>query len=405
MKYIVLFIGLLFPLIVSAQRDNYETLMEKGKAEFKKDFENQDFELAVFYLDKAVKMKPNDPEANYFLGYAYSRLNAKDGKTMIGMSLDLTYKTSEHFEKVIKVSPKYKGEMLLLDPYSKLTSEWGSLAMSFWHQGKRDSALWAFSEGKKRGGFNEFFLALSRKSLDDCAKNSILISSGDNTTIPLWYVQIKEKHRTDVSVVDISLLNTDWYPAYLAENKLVGFDLPRSILDTVQYCEWKDSVLSIGDFSWTVKPSYYDQIILRGDRVFLSLLRDNQFRREMYFTSGFMEESRLSLGPYILPLIETDKLNINNNAGFSSEEYLSELGKFLQIMKLIDFNSPDQIGYSEIIRDRILEKMRVMIETNDLASAKQTLALMDKYIPRKKIPYSYDYSKQLDDEIRKILKK
>jgi hypothetical protein len=405
MKYIVLILGLLIPLLVFAQRDNYETLMEKGKAEFHKDFESQDFELAVYYLDKAVKMKPDDPEANYFLAYAYSRLNAKDGKSMIGMSLDITLKVSEHFEKVIMLSPKYKGEMLLLDPYSKITSEWGSLAMSYWHKGKSDSAQWAFSEGRKRGGFSDFFLALSRKSLDDCAKNSILVSSGDNKTIPLWYLQISEKYRTDITVVDISLLNTDWYPAYLANNKLVGFDLPRELLDTIQYCEWKDSIITIGDFSWTVKPSYYNQFLLRGDRVFLSLLRENQFKREIYFTSGFMEDSRLSLGPYIIPLIETDKLNIDNQPGISPEEYILELEKFLQFTTLIDFNSPDQLGYVEIFRDRILEKIHVLIAADDFASANQTLALMDKFVPEKKIPFSYDTSKKMDEEIRVILKK
>jgi hypothetical protein len=196
--------------------------------------------------------------------------------------------------------------------------------------------------------------------LQSCAPNSIVFTNGDNDTFPLWYAQDVEDVRTDVRVVNLSLLNTDWYidqmkrkayksdavpfsmphekyvqgtrdyvpfydrqiPGYTELKQVMDFiasDAPESKVRTqggtdLNYFPTKkffvkvdkEAVLKNG----VVKPEDADLIVdtifweidrtylMKADLMILDLIARNDWTRPIYFAVTVGNDSYLNLEPY-----------------------------------------------------------------------------------------------------------
>ncbi len=176
----------------------------------------------------------------------------------------------------------------------------------------------------------------ARDLLESVEPYGILITAGDNDTFPLWFAQEVEGIRPDVTLANLSLMNTDWHLRQIRRKQTPDFDPTKSIelwkprTDTsgirlgVPGTEgWKKpttSALTLSEQQLDSLPEYSrvskgqgvkfgeveiafgSEILERKDLAALYLIKDNLDKRPIYFawSDGGYPDETLGLTAYLV---------------------------------------------------------------------------------------------------------
>jgi len=145
--------------------------------------------------------------------------------------------------------------------------------------------------------------------LNSCKENSVLYTNGDNDTFPLWYLQEVEEIRKDVRVVNLSLLNTDWYIRQLRDfEPRVPLSLSDEAIRQMTPIPWEAKTVRLpvnrpdhepGYIEWTLKPTYAGRFLRVQDRMIVQTIRDLNWTRPIYFAVTVAPENKIGLNRYL----------------------------------------------------------------------------------------------------------
>ena len=397
----------LFSIAIHAQEADVQKDFEKAKAEMKQNSSDElpDYIKAGSLLERVVEKDPGNAEAWYFYGYAIDRYNSSEGETMIQVQLPLTIKASEAFEKCLQLSKdKYTGDLLLLDPHTKIFTVWGTQAWYYIYQNKRDSAVWCMQQADQRGGVNRVTLNYFRQVMNECSKGAYLFTSGDMYFYYTLFLQLTERYRNDLNCIDLNLLNVTWYPDWLQKKNIMSFTWTLEKLKNIDLLRWDKQPVTIYNenktypdtaITWVLKPTLDNKFLIRSNRLLLDFLKLNAFEKPVFFAGDVPQDMNLYLDAFLQSKGLTYKL-ATDTGNYNLNQLVERLKKLSTISTDTKtyLNNRDNIQVLNNYRFAYTTAAIIAAGNGNRELAVSLLETAERKYPEQVLPFFADATKQ-----------
>ncbi|MDY0103191.1 MAG: protein kinase [Lentimicrobium sp.] len=392
-----------------ARQKEATSLLLKVKAEYKKQPEARNYDSTVFFMQKAADLVKENPEVLLYLSDGLYHQMTPMGDDIPKLSYNGIKKASEAIERIFKINPEYKNDSLPTDPYSRTTIYWGELALHYLAEGKNDSALIAYKEGRKRGGFNDVLLELARNTMNSCENNAILIFYSDIVYHPILYMQLVEEFRTDIKTIITGFMHTDWYFGYITNTLSIPVSYTAAEFSSLKNIPWQQQVVTVRslltekDFSWWVYPNMTNEMNKTG-QLMLDIFKSNQLYRPFCFSIAIDQNNSLNLLNYLEPFGWIYKTTTEPYAG-ASNTHLSMI-KNLSYEALKKSHSPSTFirAFLDFVRSNYLKLINDFYDNGDFSNARTLMKFLSLNVPTENYPVFYkDIDPYLQSTMNKVL--